>query len=365
MKHEHSLTRLEVDLRAIADNYNAVKERAAEGVVCACVVKADSYGLGAQRISQALYEEGCRNFFVATLDEGLALRDVLPGDADIAVFNGFQGEELEMLLAHNITPVINTPGQRELLQQRAVQLGRQVDAILHIDTGMNRLGLDMQQARQVAGDASLLDGVRLKYIMTHLACININEHELNALQAARIRELRDIFPSHKLSVGNSISAFEDPVFQGDMIRIGAALYGIGMTDDVRRAIRPVVRFVTRVINVRHIRARESVGYGARAHADAGTVLGVVPVGYADLYPWDMFGNVVGHASGICVKIVGRPSMDMLVFDITHLPGEMQREGLKIELIGAHYTLADLASEMGTIGYEVLTRMGPRVKRVYV
>lgn len=354
---------LTIDLAAVVANWRALRARHPAGAVAA-VVKADAYGLGAAPVARALREAGCDTFFVAHLAEGLALREALgPGPA-IAVLNGFppcaEADRAALL------PVLNTLGDIESHAAHARRRGAPVPAILHLDTGMARLGLDARELDALAADHARLAGLALRCVMSHLACADEPEHPLNRLQAERFATAcARLPPGLPRSLPNSSGLFLGAGFASDLARPGCALYGINPTPGRPNPMRQVVRLEAPVLQVREIPAGATIGYGASARAERPMRVATVAAGYADGYLRSLSNRgVVGSFAGRPVPLLGRVSMDLTTFDVTDLP-EI-RAGDRIALIGdaPGTTPDDLAARAGTIGYEILTSLGPRYRRVH-
>lgn len=360
---------LTVDLGAIVANWRDLRARHAGGAVAA-VVKADGYGLGAAPVARALRDAGCRHFFVAHLAEGLALREALGPGPMIAVLGGFAPGAGE---GAGLVPVLNGLPDVAAHAAAAREAGRRAPAILHLDTGMGRLGLDAREQAALAEDpAALLAGLDLLFVMTHLACADEPGHPLNAAQARRFAEaaLR-IAPGVPRSLANSSGIFLGAGFASDLARPGSALYGVNPSPGRPNPMRQVVRLEAPVLQVREIPAGATVGYGAAWTAPRPSRIATVAAGYADGYLRALSGQgavgwAVGHPAGRPVPLVGRVSMDLLTFDVTDLPGVAP--GDMVELIGPRpgCTPDDLAARAGTIGYEILTSLrGARCRRAYV
>ena len=348
--------RLTIDLGAIVANWRDLGARHPSGAVAA-VLKADAYGLGAARISPALRDAGCRHFFVAQLAEGIALRASLGAGPVIAVLNGFPpGADGDAVLL----PVLNGLADVMAWTAAARMDGVLRDAILHLDTGMARLGLDRAEAARVIEDPSLLDGLRLRWIMTHLACADAAYHPLNALQAARFADLCDRLPPAPRSLANSSGIFLGSLAASDLARPGCALFGINPTPGLPNPMRQVVRLEVPVLQVREIAAGTPVGYGASWTAARPSRIATVAAGYADGYLRALSGQGSGQFDDRPVPLVGRVSMDLITFDVTDHP--RIAAGHSIALIGPHRTPDDLAADAGTIGYEVLCALGHRYER---
>ena len=335
--------RLRIDLDAIAGNWRKLDALAPS----AAVVKADAYGLGMDRVAPALRRAGCRTFFVAGLDEGAALRALLP-DVEIAVLSapveGFQQAYRE----YRLLPVLNHMGDL------AAWPGE--DAVLHIDTGMTRLGLDPAQA-------TALDRRRFRLAMSHLACADEPEHPLNDAQRRLFAELAARFDA-PASLANSSGIFLGAGYRFDLARPGMALYGLNPTPAGPNPMRPVVRLEARVLQVREADRPLTVGYGATADVGAGRVLATVAAGYADGYLRAASPGAGAMLHGRRVPLIGRVSMDSIILDVTGLPPGSVKPGDWAVLIGEGVDADELADAAGTIGYEILTSLGARYARSY-
>ena len=346
---------LTVDLGAIVANWASLRTRHAEmgGGEVGAAVKADAYGLGAAQVAPALAAAGCRHFFVAQLSEGMSLRPVLGPGPMIIVLNGFPPGADE---AADLTPVLNSPGDI------AAWSGTGRDVLLHLDTGMARLGLTPAEAAALAEDPSPLQGLRLRYLMTHLASADEPQNPMSAAQAERFAALRASLPRAPFSLANSAGLFLGRDFASHLARPGCALYGINPTPGRPNPMRPAVRLVAPVVQVRDIPAGTPVGYGASWTATRPSRIATVAVGYADGYLRSLSGRALGRHNWQDIPQVGRVSMDLTTFDVTDHPGVVP--GSMIELIGPGHSADDVAARAGTIGYEVLTSLGRRYRRAY-
>lgn len=352
---------LEIDLAAIVANWRALGAAHPSGAT-AGVVKADGYGLGAARIAPALYEAGCRHFFVAHLSEALAIRELVPG-ALLGVLNGpLPGSEAEYVAA-GIMPVLGSLDDIFRWAAEGRRAGRPLDALLHIDTGMNRLGLDARQLATLQADPSRLDGVSLRYVMTHLVSAEEPDDPINARQRVAFARACAGLPSAPRSLANSSGVFLGPAFASELARPGAALYGINPTPGRPNPMRGVIRLRARVLQVREIEAGESVGYNGIWTAARPSRIATACVGYAD--GWLRAQSGRGHAAfdGAPVPLVGRVSMDLTTYDVTDHP--TLHAGDWLELIGPGLPAEQAALAAGTNGYEILTSLGARYARRYV
>lgn len=336
--------RLTIDLDAIAGNWRKLCDLTAPAAV-AGVVKADAYGLGMDRVAPALHRVGCSLFFVAGLEEGASLRALLP-DIEIAVLSapveGFQTAYRD----YRLLPVLNHPGDL------AAWPGE--DAVLHIDTGMTRLGLD-------PADAAALDRRRFRLVMSHLACADEPDHPLNEVQRRLFAKLAARFDA-PASLANSSGIFLGPGYRFDTARPGMALYGLNPTPGEANPMQPVVSLEGRVLQVREVDRPLTVGYGATAEVRAGQRLATVAAGYADGYLRAASPRAGALLHGRRVPLVGRVSMDSIVVDVTGLPPGSVKPGDWAVLIGEGMDADALAEAAGTIGYEVLTSLGARYAR---
>lgn len=365
---------LTIDLDALIANWRRLGAMASQSE-CAAVVKADAYGLGAERVGPALYRAGCRRFFVAHSEEALSLRAVLPDNATVHILHG-PGKGIERDLAEaGLSPVLSTPEQITAWRETAKNLGRPLPAALHIDTGMNRLGLTDAEADTVAADlASQMAGIRLDFVMTHLACADEPDHPLNARQADRFAAWRQRFPNLKGSLANSAGIFLGPAFHHDILRPGIALYGANPLDPSagprREASRmaEVVHLQGKILQVRSVDRADTVGYGAGHIVEKPSRIATVAIGYADGFSRALSGRgsavIKGQQGHVRVPIAGRVSMDLITLDVSAVAEEDSRPGTAVSLLGGGIDLDEQAAAAGTIGYELLTQLGSRYHRVY-
>lgn len=348
----HAAT-LTVDLAALRANYQLLQRRHAKRSIAA-VVKANAYGLGVEAVSRALHDEGCRRFFVATLAEAIELRAILP-DAKIAAFNGLLAGEEKDYRTHQVMPVLNDRGQVE----RMTDDGWRMTAILHIDTGMTRLGLTESDLSSFPRHPSSA----IRHLMSHLACANEPDHPKNAEQLARFTKALAAFPSAEASLCNSSGLFLSSDYHFDLARPGCALYGINPTQDAN-PMQHVATLSAPLLQIRTLDRDETIGYGATFPARKDSRIAIVQLGYADGWPRALSNQ--GHAfiGGHKVPVAGRISMDMLALDVSALPESQLTPDSHAEFINAQQTVDDIAAACDTIGYEIFTRIGQRVKRVY-
>ena len=353
-------TQLHVDLDAIAANY-ALLQRAAGGREVAGVVKADAYGLGAARVAPVLWRAGCRTFFAAKLDEGLALRRILP-EAVVYVLEGVAANEVAAFRAARLRPVLNQPGELELWARAAGVADTELAAAIQLETGMCRMGFSAAGLDAIRPE--WLAAIDLTLVLSHLACADEPGHPQNAAQLARFHALAARLPAAPKSLANSPGIFLGPDFATDLARPGAALYGINPRPGRSNPMWPVVRLSAPVLRVLRLDASGAVGYGATHPVAAGARIATIGIGYADGLPRAAGGVAKASIQGRTVPIVGRVSMDLTTLDVSELSEDAVGIGTPVELFGTSFDLDAVAAASGTIGYELLTRLGSRFRRTY-
>ena len=355
---------LTIDLGAVARNYRILRDRLG-GVACAGVVKGDAYGLGVAEIAPLLARRGCGKFFVATLDEAIELRGLLPG-VDIAVLNGVLEGSEAVFAGHRLLPVLNDIGQIERWAAMSRSLdGDPLEAIVHIDTGMCRLGLPPLETRRLAGETGRFDGLKLTLVMSHLACAEQPDNPMNAAQRETFDELRALLPAAPASLVNSSGVFLGPEYHYDLGRPGVALYGVNPIPGKPNPMAEVVRLHSKIIQVRDVDRPQTVGYGAAHRVAAPERIATVPVGYADGYLRSLGDRAFAAIGDIRVPVVGRVSMDLITLDVTALAPGQCAPGTTVQLIGGVCPVEEIAELGGTMAYEMINRLGPRYRRIYV
>lgn len=352
---------LEIDLAGIVENWRRLGARLGRGARCAAVVKADAYGLGMAQVAPSLAAGGCSLFFVATIDEGLALRRLLPA-AEIAVFDGLLAGTGGEFSRARLIPVLNDLGQ--VAAWRAQAAARALPAMLHVDTGMNRLGLPRGELSRLAASPALLAGLELRAILSHLACADEPRHALNVEQLAAFRAALAVLPPAPASFANSSGIFLGADYHFDIARPGAALYGVNPTPGTPNPMAQVVRLKGKILQVRDVDRGVTVGYGAAHRMEAPGRIATVAVGYAD--GWQRSWSHRGSAgiAGRRVPVIGRISMDLMTLDVTGIDPALAKPGAFVDLIDEQHGVDAVAAAAGTIGYEVLTALGRRYHRVY-
>lgn len=352
---------LTVDLAAIVENWRNLGARLGKAA-CAAVVKADAYGLGAAPVAGALAAAGCRDFFVAHLGEGIALRRALDAHGSrIFILNGTpKGTEADFV-ASGLVPVVNTMGELAGWREHARGLGRRLPVVLQVDSGMSRLGLTRTEVAAIAAEPAVLEGLSIELVMSHLACADEPEHAANEAQRREFRRLAAMLPPAPLSLANSPGIFLGYAFHGDLVRPGAALYGINPTPGLPNPMLPVVGLAARVVQIRDVPAGAGIGYGYAATTARPSRLVTISLGYAD--GWPRNAAAAAFAGGERLPFVGRVSMDTIVLDATGCRQPLREDDM-VDVIGPGQDLDDVAAAAGTIGYEILTRLGSRFHRTY-
>jgi alanine racemase len=357
---------LTIDLAAIAANWKRLHDITIP-VECAAVVKADAYGCGIERAVPALSKVGCRTFFVADLAEGRRVRAVAP-DAVVYVLNGLMPGTAPAFADANLRPVINST--TELAEWDSfVATGRWHGGVaLHVDTGMNRLGLTPEEAAAIAARVQS-EGHGFKLLISHFACAETPNHPMNDKQIRLFREVRILFRGVSSSLANSAGIFLGGTAHCDLVRPGIALFGGNPVPGQKNVMRPVVELKGRITQVRTIKKGDTVGYGASWTAARPTRLAVVAAGYGDGYfraaaaaKGKPPANVI--VAGKHCPLIGRISMDLLAVDVTDLAAGVARRGEFATLIGGNIGVDELGTACGTISYEILTSLGKRYHRNY-
>jgi alanine racemase len=346
-----------VDLDAVAANYRALRTLA-KPAETAPVVKADSYGLGVDRVASRLWAEGARTFFVATLIEGLELRRILP-KADIYVLNGFLPHQAGALAAAQLRPILNSFAEYREWQA----LTDRPPGGLQFDTGMNRTGMSSADLDQLIAHDPSFSTIEIGLVMSHLACADEVTHPKNSDQLRRFREVTSRFPKRPLSFAASGGIFGGQAFCLDVVRPGIALYGGNPRSDSPNPMRTVVTLEAPIVQTRSIDKPETVGYGATYGVVGTTRLATVALGYADGLMRSLSNCGVAAIGGTRVPIVGRVSMDLVTIDISNVP--KAERGTMVEFVGPNISIDEAARLAGTLPYEFLTRLGSRIERTYL
>jgi alanine racemase len=365
---------LSIDLAAISANWRRLRDEAAPAE-CSAVVKADAYGTGLERVGAALAGAGCRSFFVAVPSEGLRLRAVCP-QAAIYVLNGLARGQGRFYLAHRLRPVLGSRDEIMEWQELCREAKVKAKAALHVDTGMNRLGLRMRDFAQLMSETAKAPfGFPPSLLVSHFVASDNAEHSLNALQMRRFREARSLAPDIAASLANSSGIFLGPDAHHDLVRPGYALFGGNPTPARDNPMRDVVRLTVPIAQIGTVESGETIGYDAQWTAQRRLRVATLSAGYADGYPRAATATdakreariPAGEAiiAGRRCPFVGRVSMDLITVDVTNVPEGAIQRGDPAILIGEGLPVDEVGKRAGTIGYEILTRLGRRYERCYL
>ena len=355
---------LTIDLAALAANYKTMQKNAGKAETSA-VVKADGYGLGMTEIAPALSKAGCKTFWVAQLNEGIALRAILP-DAMIYVLNGVPSGSAPQYEEHDLRPCLITLAQVEEWQGHC-QSNKPLAAALFVDSGFNRLGFGEIEIAELMARPDIFDGWELCLIASHLACADDPTHPMNGAQLERFRNALAVLPKAPASLANSGGTMLGTDYHFDMIRTGTMLYGCSATAKEEDALAPIASLRAPLLQIRHLSAGDSIGYGATFTASGEMTIGIASLGYGDGLS-RQFGNhspspIRFTIAGQPVSLLGRVSMDSLAVDLTNLP-EIPSVGDMVEIFGHDNPIDRLAQQGNTISYELLTSLGSRYNRIY-
>ncbi len=359
---------LTIDLAALTENWKVLAKRAGRAK-CAAVVKADAYGVGLEQAAQALVRAGVDTFFVATFDEALRLRTIMP-TVTIYLLNGLNPGSAELVCGIDVRPVLGSMAEIDEWEEHADASGEEAPAAIHIDTGMNRHGISLAEAEALA---PLLVTAEYTFtptlVMSHLACADEPSHALNRQQIDAFAKIAQKFPGIPASLCNSAGLLAFPDAHFDLVRPGVALYGGRALNVGENPMLPVVKLQARIVTIRDAAAGSTVGYGARLKLARDSRLAIVSAGYADgifraAGSSDNKRGAEAIVAGTRCNIAGRISMDLLAVDITDVPQESVKRGDLVTLLGDGISVDDLADHARTIGYEVLTALGRRWTRIY-
>lgn len=355
---------LVVDLDAVAHNYRTLCSRLKKGTVCAAVLKANAYGMGAREVATRLYQEGCRHFFVALLPEAIELKAVVGEDAVIYVVNGLRRGDEEVYAHYDLIPVLGDPLQIHVWNTFCQNKGQSLKAALHFDTGMIRTGLSAT-ATQGLGLLQV-SHMEIVCIMSHLAYAYQETHPMNEIQRTSFDELKKRFPFALASFTNSGALFLNANYHFDMVRAGLALTGCrSAVPHGEYTLKPALKAYAQVLQINEIPQGTSVGYNGTFVAQRTSRIATIGVGYADGYLRSLSNRGEVYFEGYKLPVVGSVSMDLTTVDITDLPPNKIGIGNWVELFGDHMWASKVAEKAGTVSWELFARLGPRFERFYI
>lgn len=357
------LTVAVIDLDCVAENYRTIESTVGEKVAVAAVVKADSYGFGAIKISQKLWSIGCRRFFVATINEAIDLRSAsLSKDAEIYVLCGVLSGTEQLFVDNALIPVITNKYFADLWMEHAKSINKKLPAVIHVDTGMSRNGFSINEISKYHDE--LFEKLDIKFVMSHLACAGTPEHIMNDIQLQKFIDCKHIFGNVKYSLSATNGIFLGDKYHFDIVRPGKSLYGFAIRQDMIGNFKPVIDIYSRIVHTCDINIGDSVGYGSTFVAQRRTKTITIGMGYADGFMRKFSGFGHGFLCGKKIPIIGRISMDYIVLDATDVKGEYGI-GDFVGLTSEDETLEKWALELNTIPHEIACRLGPRVHKIYI
>ncbi len=360
---DFDVARLTVRLGAVTSNFRSCQRMAGPAAVAA-VVKADAYGMGMVPVAKHLVQAGCDTFFVARLTEGMQLRPVAP-QARIFVLDGASADAVPALIANRLTPVLNSLTEIAGWSAAARAMRTTLDAAIHIDTGMNRLGLPASELGILATEAGeRLEGLQLVLLMSHLACADDPDARMNRVQLDRFRTALAMLPVAPASLASSGGVLLGKDYAFDLVRPGLGLYGGNPQPARANPFATVAVLSGRILQLRRIEVGESVGYGATFRAARPTVLATAGLGYTDGLMRALAGRGMGAIGGVRAPIAGRVSMDLITLDVTDIPAAKLAVGAEVEFFGDTITLDEIAASANTASYEILTALSRRVPHLY-
>lgn len=364
----HAAGVVTIDLARIATNWRALADlvRPAE---CAAVVKADAYGLGAARVIPALAAAGCRTFFVATFDEAIIARGLAPS-ARILVLDGVLPGAEKAMRAAGVVPVLSSLAEAERWAQLSSSRDESLACALHVDTGLNRLGLPAGEVRALAANSHLLDRLDVLLVMSHLACADDPQSQKNVQQRDIFEGLAPLLPSAPRSLAASDGLMLGAAFHYELVRPGYALYGGQAFLGGAAPVAPAITLHVKILQIRDVAPGQTVGYSATWSPTRAARIAVIAAGYADGLFRHLSRATAGEGGFVAIRgqlapIVGRVSMDLITVDVTDIEGPPPQPGDLVEVIGPSITIESLGAAGGTIGYEVLTSLGRRFHRRYL
>ncbi len=356
-----SRCQLEINLSIISENYRALRA-IYSGKNVGAAVKANAYGLGMKEISLQVQQDGCSDFFVANIEEGMQLREILGQYSNIYVLHGVFSNEEEIFHQQNLIPVLNHLGQIEIWSNFISKLSKKLPAVLHINVGMNRLGITEQELMQI--DQETISSIGLKFVMGHLSSSEDKTNPVNLKQLQEFCRLTSRFHNLPKSLCNSGGIFLGKEYHFDIARPGAAIYGINPTNEIQ--IRNPVRIYAPIIQLSALEEGHSAGYGGsytnRQQKKIRTA--IIPIGYADGVFRNLGNNMSFYIHSTPVPILGRVSMDLTIIDVSAIPEESLHIGQKVEIAGDNCTPDAIARTSATVTNEFLTGLGNRFDRIY-
>lgn len=354
-----------INLNAVKENYLTLTEMTNSVTKCAAVVKADAYGLGATKIAPELESIGCDEFFVATIDEGIELRNCLKNEnSKIFVLGGVLKNTEQCFINDKLIPVIVNDDQLSRWGKYGQKINEKLPCVFHVDTGMARNGFTPERMIEIA-KSDMLSNFDVKYVMSHFACADDVLSKKSQEQVDIFNEVCKYLPGIKRSMSSTNGVFLDKEYGYEMARIGKALYGFAIREDLIGTLTPVIEIYARIVQINEILPGQTVGYGATFKAKKRMKLATIGMGYADGLMRKLCQFGYAYIDNFKIPMVGRISMDYAVFDVTDVPDEKFAMGDWVCLANSEATLEQLSIDSGTIPHEITCKLGRRVKKIYV
>ena len=351
---------LEIDTNNLLHNYKYLASISRSSLTGA-TIKANAYGLGDIKVFKILYKAGCRHFFVATIQEAITIRNKYKGGF-IYVLNGLNKKNIKYLFKEkNIIPIINSIESFNELQDNMKNIKKIINIGLHIDTGINRLGLNINELQKYKIDKKY----KILIMLTHLASADEKNNNYNKIQNNNFKEAINNFNSIKLkSVANSMGIILGKSFHYDLTRAGISLYGGYFNSKLKNKIKPVVQLKAEILQIKKIKKNEYIGYNQTFRSKKNMIIAILGIGCADGVSRQLSNRGYVFYKNYRFNILGRISMDSITIDVSN-HSYLLKPGMFVEIINDKYDIEKLAIKCGTISNEILTSISNRVKRVYI
>ncbi len=357
-------TTLEIDLKSICHNFKKIKKKVSKDCIVAATVKANAYGLGLKKVSQSLIRVKCKDFFVATLNEGIELRSYNES-VNIFILNGLDSGKCSIYKKYKLTPVLNSIKQIREYESYQSRIKKPMNAIIHFDTGMSRLGLDENETKKLIKNKNkYLKKTNVMYIMSHLACGDNPRDKKNNEQLKMFKEISKSFKNIKMTLANSAGVLLGKKYHFDMVRPGISIYGGNAQKVEKNSYKQVIKLTAKLIQIRQIEKGSTVGYGATYKAKQKMIIGTVGLGYGDGLSRLFSNNMKCYYKKKEVNIIGRVSMDLITLDLSKFQKKDIKISNRIEIINNQNNINQICVNIGTIPYEILTSLGHRYRRKY-
>ena len=363
-----STSRLLVNIENLKKNYLYLDNLSNKNVITAAVVKSDAYGLGCETISQSLHNIGCKNFFCAQLEEAINIRKVSK-KINIFVFEGPFEKNLKDYKYFNITPIINSEEQLNIILDAKRKLNHNFQVVLNIDTGMNRLGLGFHEKKTPNLIENLINlhlkgYLNILFIMSHLSCSEDSRSLNNIDQLNKFNIIKSKFKKIPASFSNTGGILLGKKYHFYITRPGIGIYGCNPNGNLDENFKNVVELEADILQIRDIKKNEYVGYGGDFKSKKKMKLATIGIGYADGYNRLLQNKGLVKISDFLIPLVGRVSMDLIVLDVSSIPNNILNKTKTVKLIGEHYNIDRMSKDINSISWETLTKFGHRVERIY-